>query len=230
MLRCLELLFRVRRVMGQRVELAEQQAAFDIVALQLHNLGVFGDGELQNLLRRAAILNIAQRLQVDTAQQLVGFEIVGLGLEYFLGRQHGIPHPAGAQIELRQAVVEVFRAGIGVQRQLVFFNRARGVLGPAIISGHILVHVRQAEVVVSRRAIRFLRLQGVPAAAAGEAAAVGGGSVCCGAALARAEPWLTMAAQASAMKTKAAWRILLWSWGLTLMVIYGSSCARASFL
>ena len=156
MLRRLELLFRMRCVVGQRVKLAQKQPALDIVALQLHDLGVFGDGELQHLLGRTAILNIAQGLQVDPAQQLVGVQVVGLGLEYLLGRQHGIPYAAGAQIEFRQPTVQIFRVGIGVKRQLVLFDGAGGVLGTAVIGGHILVHVRQAEMVVSRRAVRFL--------------------------------------------------------------------------
>ena len=163
MLRRLELLFRVRRVVGQRVELPQKQPALDIVALQLHDLGVFGDGQLQHLLGRTAILNIAQGLQVDTAQQLVGVQVVGLGLEDLLRRQHRVAYPAGAQIEFRQPTVQVFRVGIGVERQLVFLDGARGVLGAAVVGGHILVHVRQAEMVVSRRAVRFLRRGRVPA-------------------------------------------------------------------
>ena len=59
-LRRLELLLRFRRIVGQRVELPEKQPALDIVALQLHDLGVFADRELQNLLGRPAILNVAQ--------------------------------------------------------------------------------------------------------------------------------------------------------------------------
>ena len=59
---------------ARRVELAQQQPALDVVALQPHDLGVFADGQLQHLLRRAAILNIAQRLQIDAAQQLVSVQ------------------------------------------------------------------------------------------------------------------------------------------------------------
>ncbi len=59
-LRRLKLFFRMRCVVGQRIKLPQQQPALDIVALQLHYFGVFRDGQLQHLLRRAAILNVAQ--------------------------------------------------------------------------------------------------------------------------------------------------------------------------
>jgi len=59
-LRRFELLLRFRRIVRQRVQLPQKQPALDIVALQLHDLGVFADRELQHLLRRTAILNIAQ--------------------------------------------------------------------------------------------------------------------------------------------------------------------------
>ncbi len=86
----------------------------------------------------------------------MSFQVVGLGLENFLGCQHGIAYPAGSQIEFGQPAVQIFRVGVGAERQLVFFDGARGVLWPAIVGGHILVHVRQAEMVISRGPVRFL--------------------------------------------------------------------------
>ena len=151
----------MRCVVCQCVKLPQKQTALDVVALQLHDLAVFSNGQLQHLLRRSAILHIAQGLQVDPPQQLVGVQVVRLGLENVLCSQHGVPNPAGAEIEFRQPTVQVFGAGIGVERQLVLLNRARRVLGAAIVGGHVLIHVRQAEMVVGRRAIRwFLRACG----------------------------------------------------------------------
>jgi hypothetical protein len=86
------------------------------------------DGELEHLLRLAG-LGVAQRAQVDAAQQAVGFQVVGIARQDLLGLQHRVADASGLGVELGQLGVEVFRGGIGGQRGAVFVDGLAHELG-----------------------------------------------------------------------------------------------------
>ena len=62
---------------------------------------------------------------------------------------------AGAEVEVREAVVERGRRGIGVDGRLVFLDGVLHKLGPAGVYSLLLVHVGQGRMVVSGAAIRL---------------------------------------------------------------------------
>ena len=74
----------------------------NIVGLDLDDLFVLVDGELENVLRALPRLDVTQRAQINTAQQLVRFQVVGIALENVLGFEDRIPNTAGLGIELSQ--------------------------------------------------------------------------------------------------------------------------------
>ncbi len=153
-LRGLELLFRVRGVVVDVVELTEQQAVFDAVGFKADDLDVLGDGELEHFVGRSAVLHVAERAQIDAAEELVRVEAVGVFLQQILRGVDGVADAAGLEIELGQPVVEVLGFGIGVQSQLVLFNGTGGVFGAAVGGRHLLIAVSQRVVIVSRGAVR----------------------------------------------------------------------------
>ena len=62
----------------------------------------------------------------------MGVDVLRVGLDGVLRGQDGIAYAAGAEVEFGQAVVQIFRGRIGVQRQLVLFDGAGGVLLAAV--------------------------------------------------------------------------------------------------
>jgi hypothetical protein len=124
--------------MVQRVELTQQQVALDIARLQLRDFGKLGDRKIEHLLR-FRILRLAQRPKINAPQQFVRFQVA---------------HAPGAEVKLGQAIVQVRRCRVGIQGEFVLFDGARGIVLPAGVGRHFFVHVRQAEMVVGRGAIR----------------------------------------------------------------------------
>ena len=115
--------------MVQGVELAQQQTIFNVLGLDLDDFDVFVNGQVQHLLRRGIVLHVAQRAQVDASQQLMCFQVVGILLDHVLRGENGIANPPGLEVELRQSVVQIGRIRIGIQRKLVFLNRAGRIFG-----------------------------------------------------------------------------------------------------
>ena len=93
--------------MVEGIELAQQEPAFDIVGLQLNDLGVLGERQLQYLLGGPLARHVAQRLQIDAAQQLMRFEVIGIVLKRGLRGHDGFADAACAQIEFREAAVQI---------------------------------------------------------------------------------------------------------------------------
>ena len=153
--RCLELLLRQLRVVVDGVELPEHEVALDVGRVKRADLLVFADREIEHLLR-SAVLHVAQRVQVDAAEQLMSGDILGVALDGVLRGQDRVAHAAGAEVELGQAVVQKGGGGVGVQRQLVLFDGAGGVVLAAGVHGHVFVGVGQREMVVGSAAGCFL--------------------------------------------------------------------------
>ena len=64
------------------------------------------NGQLQHFLRLASGLRVAQRTQINPAQQLARLQVLGIALDDVLGLGHCIANATGAGIEFRQTGVQ----------------------------------------------------------------------------------------------------------------------------
>ncbi len=127
----------------------------NIVGLDLDDLFVLVDGQLENILRALPCLNVTQRTQVDPAQQLVGFQVVGIALENVLGFEDGITNTPGLGVELSQRGSQILGSRVGVDRQPVFLDGFVGQLAAAVHRHLLLVHMGQRVVVIRRRLVEL---------------------------------------------------------------------------
>ena len=109
-LRGLELLFRLLGIVLDGVELSQDHAVFDAFGQQGDNLFKFGDGLVENGVRgrgrAACVFAFAELAQVNAAQQLVGVNVVGRGLEQAARGGFGLLHPANAEVEIGERVID----------------------------------------------------------------------------------------------------------------------------
>src|SRR4030095_7843584 len=122
----LEFVFGLGQVVVEAVKPPEKQVVIDVVGLNLDNLLVLLDGQLQDVTRTASGLHVAQRSQVDPAQQLVSFQVIGITLQDVLGFQYGIPDAACFRIKLGQGGRKILRGGVGLDSKPVLFDRLSG--------------------------------------------------------------------------------------------------------
>ena len=126
------------------------------LGIELDDLLILLDRKLQHLLRLRARLHVAERAQINTAQQTTRFQVVAVALQDVLGFQHGVANAAGLGVEFRQAGVQVVGSRIVLDGQPVLFNRLVGIVGAAVHGHHLLVHVRHREVVIGCCLVRLL--------------------------------------------------------------------------
>ena len=153
--RRLKLALGLDEVVVHFIQTAEQKMVIHTVGLDPHHLFVLLDGQLQQVVGTAALLHVAERLQIDPPQQLVRFEIIGVALEDVLRLQNGVAYAAGLDVHLGQRRGQVLRRRIGVDRQPVLVDGLGGHVAAAVPQ-LLLVHVGQRIVVVSRRAVDFV--------------------------------------------------------------------------
>ena len=84
-------------------------------------------------------LHIAQRTQIDLAQQGVGIHVVRVLRDLVLRRVHRVLDAPDPEVEFGKAVLQQDRVGIGVQRQLVLFHRLGRILLTAGVYRHLLI-------------------------------------------------------------------------------------------
>ena len=107
------------------------------------NLLILIDGELEDLLRLRARLQVTERAQIDSAQQAMSIQVLGIMLENVLGFEDGVANASGLGIEFGQAGVEIRRLGIVGDGQLVLFIGLVGVFGARVAGDLFLVNVGQ---------------------------------------------------------------------------------------
>ena len=100
-------------------------------------------------------LHVAQRTQINPAQQFVRFEIVGIALQNVLRFEHCIANAAGLGIELSQCRGQIFGSRIGFDGLAVFLDRFIGQFTAAVHRNLLLVHVRQRVVVIGGSLVRL---------------------------------------------------------------------------
>ena len=79
----LNCVFSLGGVVIEPVELAEEQVRLYVVGLELSELLVLGDGQLQHLAGLRG-LHVAERTQIDPAEQRVGFDVVRVPVDLLL--------------------------------------------------------------------------------------------------------------------------------------------------
>ena len=84
-------------------------------------------------------------------------EVVAVALQDVLGFEDSVANAAGAGVKLRQGGVQVIGVRIVLDGETIFVNRLVGVVGAAVHRDHLLVHVRQGEVIVGRGLVGLLR-------------------------------------------------------------------------
>ena len=143
------------------VKLAQNHAVFNALRLQRNDLFVFRNCLVQDIGRRRSgrggVLALTQLTQINASQQLVGIHIVGRGLEQIAGCDFCIVGAAGAEVEVGQAVIQLRRTGIGVEREFVLLNGARNQLGAAFGDSIFLVDIGERKVVVSGCTVSWCR-------------------------------------------------------------------------
>ena len=153
----LEFAFRLLQIIVQTVEAAEQQMIVDAVGVELHDLLVLVDGELQDVVGAGTAGHIAERAQINAAEQFVGFEILRIALDDVLRFPDGVGDAAGLYVKLGQAGGQKFRRGIGIDGQPIFLGGFGGQVAATVSRDHLFIHVRQGVMVVGRGAIDLAR-------------------------------------------------------------------------
>ncbi len=147
--RGLELVFGLLQIVVQPVETSQQKVIVHIVGFDLDDLFVLLDGQLENVLRALSRLRIAQRAQINAAQQFMRFQVVRVTLENVLRLEDGIPNAARLGVET---------AGphrIGVDRQPILLNGFIGQLAATVHRHLFLVHVSHGVVVIGRSLVQL---------------------------------------------------------------------------
>ncbi len=101
-------------------------------------------------------LHVAERAEVDLAEQGVGFDVVGVLVDLLLCGGDGFADAAELEVEVGEAILEEGGVGVGVEGELVLLDGLGGVVGAAGAGGHVLIEVGEAVVVVGGGAIGIL--------------------------------------------------------------------------
>jgi len=95
----LEFGFSLLQIAVQTVEAAEKQVIVDAGGIEFGDLLVLVDGQLQHVVGAGATGHFAERAQIDAAEKLVGFEVIGIALENVLGFFDGVGDAARLDVE-----------------------------------------------------------------------------------------------------------------------------------
>ena len=144
----LELCFGFGGVVVEAVELAEQKPGLQIVGLQLGDDLVLLDGGLEDVAGLLA-LAVAERAQVDAAEEHVSFDVVRVLVDLVLRGGDGLADAAQAKVEVGDAVLKDAGVGVGVERQLVLLDGLRGKILTAVAGGLLFIELGKTIVVVS---------------------------------------------------------------------------------
>ena len=148
---------RFLQIAVQAVEAAEQQVIVNAVGLDLHDLLVLLDGQLEHIVGAVAARHVAQRTEIDAAEQLVRFQVLGIALDDVLRFEHGVADASGFYVEFGQAGGQEFRRRIGFDREAVFLDGFVGQVAAAVHRDLLFVHVRDGVVVVGGGAVGLAR-------------------------------------------------------------------------
>jgi len=154
----LEFAFRFLQIVIQAIESAEQKMIVNVIGFDLDDLFVLLDGQLEHIVAAVAVSrHVAERAQIDTAQQLMSFEVVGVAFEDVLSFEHGIADASGLDVELGEAGGEEFGRRVGFDGEPVFLHRFIGQLAAAIRRHLLFVQMRQRVVVIRGGMVHFAR-------------------------------------------------------------------------
>ena len=112
---------------------------------------------LQNVVGTGAAGHVAERTQINAAEKLVGFEILGIALDDVLRFFDGVGDASGLDVEFGEAGGQEFRRGIGFDGETVFFRGLGGQVAAAVSRDHLLIHVRERVMVVGGCLVDFAR-------------------------------------------------------------------------
>ena len=91
--------------MVEAVELAEEEVGLDVVRLELDELLVLADGELQHLSRLLG-LHVAERAEIDLAEQRVRLDIGGVLVDLILRGGDGLTDAAEFEVEVGETILQ----------------------------------------------------------------------------------------------------------------------------
>ena len=86
----LEFVFCFLQIAVQAVEAAEKQMIVDAIGIDLDDLLVLIDGKLENVVGAVAAGHVAEGTQINAAEQLVCFQILGIALDDVLRFEDGV--------------------------------------------------------------------------------------------------------------------------------------------
>jgi hypothetical protein len=130
----------------------------NFLGLDLHNLFVLLYGQLEHVVGTvAAARHVAQRPQINPAQQFVSLQIVRIAFENVLSLQHGVSNATSLHVQLGQSGSEELRRRISLDGQPVLFHGPIRQLTTAVNRNLLFVHMRERVVVIRGSAIRFAR-------------------------------------------------------------------------
>ena len=93
-------------------------------------------------------MHVAERAEIDTAEQLVGADVIRVLGDLVLSRGDGFADSAEGEVEFGEAVLQHAGLGVYAQGELVFFDSLGRVVLAAVGGGHFGVHLGEAVVVV----------------------------------------------------------------------------------
>jgi hypothetical protein len=129
-----------------------------ISGLDLDDLFVLLNGKFEHIIGAvAAARHIAERAQVNPAEQLVGFDIVGVALDDVLGFEDGVANASGLDVELGEAGGEELGRRIGLNGEPIFFQSLSREFATAVDRDLLLIHVGDGVVIVGSGAVQFAR-------------------------------------------------------------------------
>ena len=156
--RDLEFGFRLLQIVVQAIEAAEEKVVINITGFDLDDLFILLDGQLEDVVRAiAAARHIAEGAQINSAEQLVSFEIVGVAFDDVLGFEHGVADASRLDVELGEAGGEEFGRRVGLDSEAILFHGFVGQLAAAVSGDLLFVQVSEGVVVVSGGMVHFAR-------------------------------------------------------------------------
>ena len=145
------------QIIVQAIEPAEQEVVVHIIGFDLDDFFVLLDSQLENVLGSIAIArHIAERPEINPAQQLVSFKIVRIPLQNVLGLDDGVANASSLDVEFRKTRSQKFGRWIGVDGEAVFFHGLVGQFASAVSGDLFFVKVRQRVVVIGSGMVYFV--------------------------------------------------------------------------
>ena len=155
--RGLQLAFGLLQIVIQPVKTAEKQVVVKIVRFDFDDLLVLLNSQLEHIVRAVAAGHVTERTQINAAEKLMRFKIVGIALDDILRFNHGVADAARLYVKFGQAGGQKFRRGVGLDSEAVFFNRLVRQFAAAVGGHFFFVHMREHVVVIGCAVIGFTR-------------------------------------------------------------------------